>query len=304
MSMHIYNYNSPLHKFKDLHDETGGKLKEFDFKYYDCFCGGEEYKIVSTATRHHNHFTVVQCTHCGTLRINPYLSDKSIEQYYKEVYGPVKRKDITADGLFKRQAQSSEELLGIIEPFLTKDSKVLDYGSGAGGRMKEFKAKGYDVYIHDYDQKYMDYGLSQGFKAFSDTKSYDMMILSHVLEHINHPVGFLKDVARFISEKGMIYVEVPLVENTGGRKALLADFHLAHKFYFTRESLTHLANLAGFRKVHDAYNAIIITKGSDKTIGLLEEAVRKSNKYIAKSARKEKITKLKMGVKRTFKKKK
>ncbi|MGH8548161.1 MAG: hypothetical protein ACRERU_06085 [Methylococcales bacterium] len=75
--MQIYNYNSDLREFKDLHDETGGRLKNCEFKYYDCFCGGEQHKIVSTATRHRSHFDIVQCADCGELRINPYLFDAS-----------------------------------------------------------------------------------------------------------------------------------------------------------------------------------------------------------------------------------
>jgi 2-polyprenyl-3-methyl-5-hydroxy-6-metoxy-1,4-benzoquinol methylase len=303
--MLVYNYNNDLHRFKKLHDETGGKLKDFDFKYYDCFCGGEDYKIVSTATRHRNHFTVVQCTSCGTLRINPYLSDKSIETYYKEVYGPVKRGDVPAEGLFERQSKSSAALLKMLKPFLTsQEAKVLDYGSGAGGRMKAFKEAGYDVYIQDFDKKYMEYGLSQGLKPFSETKSYDMMILSHVLEHINHPVGFLKDIARLISDTGYIYIEVPLIENTRKKKTLLGDFHLAHKFYFTCESLTYLAHMAGFRKVADFHNAILITKGTNSVVEPLVKSVKKSEKCIVKASRKEAISKLKMGIKRPFKKKK
>lgn len=295
----LYSYNSDLHKFKDLHDETGGKLKEFEFKYYDCFCGGEQYKIVSTATRHRNHFDVVQCTSCGTLRVNPYLSDASIEKYYKEVYGPVKRKNMTADALYTRQSRSAQELLNTLSPHIAKNAKILDYGSGAGGRMEKFKEAGYDVYLHDHDRKYLDYGVSKGMKEFSKDTKYDVMILSHVLEHINHPVEFLKSVTDLISEKGVIYIEVPLFENT---RKLLRDFHLAHKFYFTQESLTHLAAMAGFKKTNDFYNAVLITRGRAEEMPLTA-AREKSDKYIARAIRKEGLAKLKAGVSQKFKKK-
>lgn len=276
--MQVYSYNNPLHKFKNLHDETGGSLKDFEFKYYDCFCGGEHYTLVSTTTRHRNHFNVVQCSKCGTLRINPYMSDASIEKYYKEIYGPVKRGDVAPEALFTRQSRTSEKLLAMLAPHMKQGAKVLDYGSGAGGRMEAFKAAGYDVYLQDFDKNYLNYGLSKGMKAFSPSEKYDMVIFSHVLEHLNHPVQFLKDLTSLLAPGGKIYIEVPYIENA--KKALLGDFHLAHKFYFTSESLTHLASMAGFGKVADFNNAILISKEATPSIEPLEKSVAKSNYYL------------------------
>jgi 2-polyprenyl-3-methyl-5-hydroxy-6-metoxy-1,4-benzoquinol methylase len=291
----LYSYNNTHHKFKDLHDETGGKLAELSFKYYDCFCGGKEYKIIANATRHRNHFDVVQCQACGTLRINPYLTDASIEQYYKEIYGPVKRKNIAPDVLYKRQMGTADEVYSYLAPLLAKGSKILDYGSGAGGRMEKLKEAGYDVYLHDFDKNYLDYGLSKGMKAHQEGTRYDAVILRDVLEHINQPVEFLKQAQSWLNEKGIIFIEVPFMENN---RTLLADFHLAHKFYFSCESITHLAHIAGYKKIKDYRNAIVITKGvPDKPISL-EGALAGSNLTIAKSRKKEMIGKLKS----TFKK--
>ncbi len=295
--MTIYSYNNPSHKFKNLHDETGGVLKDFDFKYYDCFCGGSDYRVVATTTRHRNHFNVVQCSECGTLRINPYMSEASVERYYKEVYGRIKRENMDGAALFKHQSHNAARMLSALQPHMPEGTKVLDYGSGAGGRMAKIKEAGYDVYLHDHDQKYLDYGVQQGMKAYVPEMKYDMIILSHVLEHINHPVGFLKDyLAPMLSENGQIYIEVPYIENTKNR--LLGDFHLAHKFYFTAESLTHLAAMAGLGKIADFRNAILVSKKQAIVPQSLPEALAKSNQHLAIAARKECVVKVKAAAKR------
>lgn len=299
--MLIYNYNSTLHKFKDLHDETGGRLQEFAFQYYDCFCGGKTYKLVSTATRHRNHFNVVQCRDCGTLRINPYLSDASIETYYREVYGPVKRKNIAAPDLFRRQAASAGEIFSCLSPFVKKGGTVLDYGGGAGGRMEKFLAEGYAVSLHDYDRHYLEYGLSKGMKEFSGSERYDLIVLRDVIEHVNYPVEFLKEICPRLSDGGAMYIEAPLFENT---EKLLKDFHLAHKFYFTLLSLIHLANMAGLKTIQTFHNAILVTPGAPAAPVSLDVALATSNRALASAWKKETLFKPLALVKQTFKKSK
>ena len=298
--MFIYDYNSSLHKYKEVHDETGGRLKELSFQYYDCCCGHTGYKIVSSTTRHHNQFTVVQCGKCGTLRINPYLTDAAIETYYKEIYGPVKRKNMTAEALFARQSRSANDLLQVIKPLAGKEAMILDYGSGAGGRMTALKADGYtNVHLFDYDKKYLEYGVSQGFKAHQDGNRYDMITLSHVLEHVNMPAEFLQKLAKdYLKPDGKIYIEVPMFDN---HVKLIGDFHLAHKFYFTQKSLIILAALSGFSKVHEEEDVLVITPSSTAIVvpeAGYAKALADSNALLKKARSKSRSISRKLAIKR------
>lgn len=283
--MFLYNYNTTTHK--DTHDETGGRLKDFTFQYYDCVCGNPAYKIVSTTTRHHNHFDVVRCSRCGTMRINPYLSDASIETYYKEVYGPVKRTNKTPEELYAMQIGLEDFASAIIPKLAKKDADILDYGAGAGGRMDKLKREGYsNIHLFDFDTKYMEYGVSCGFKAHKEGNRYDMVTLLHVLEHINDPVAFLQKLAKdFLKPGGMIYIEVPTYDD---RVKLITDFHLAHKYYFTQPSLAIMTKIAGFKTVYEDKVAIVITQ-TTTPIEVSSEDYRKamsvSNAQFAKARR-------------------
>lgn len=259
--MTLYSFNSNLHKYKKQHDETGGSLKDMLFQYSDCFCGSSEYEIVSTTTRHHNQFTIVRCKYCSTLRINPYMTEDSIIYYYKEVYGRVKRNNRSASDLYEMQKtdKNAKALFTKLSPYASSEDKILDYGSGAGGRLDEFLQQNYkQLHLFDHDKKYVDYGLSKGYHKHDQEKKYQLIILSHVIEHINEPIKLLSELAAMLATEGHIYIEVPLYENT---KTLLSDFHLAHKYYFSKISLTLLANLAGLKVVSDYKNAILVTLG-------------------------------------------
>lgn len=257
----LFDFNKKHHKYKNIHDETGGTLNKMFFQYNHCFCGCSESEVISTTTRHHNQFTVVRCENCSTLRINPYLSEDSVAFYYKEIYGRIKRSGMLAADLYEAQkmGKDSKALFSRLNSHAGKENNILDYGSGAGGRLDEFLLQGYQqLYLFDYDEKYVDYGISKGFKKHEPDKKYQLIILSHVIEHINEPTEILRKLSGMLEVGGHIYIEVPMYENT---KNLLRDFHLAHKYYFTKLSLTLLANLAGLKVVSDYKNAILVTPG-------------------------------------------
>lgn len=257
--MQIYDYNSDKLQFRDVFDELGGKTG-FEFRFYDCFCGCPGYEVVSTTTRHHNNVTIVSCSRCGTLRTNPYFTDKSIEIYYKEVYGPVKRKGMSPEKLYEIQAGKSQELYEILSGYIDRQSSILDFGAGAGGRLDFFLGKIDQVHIFDYDDHYMDFGRCKGHQAKQEGQTFDVVVLSHVLEHINEPVPFLKQLAdEVVNDGGLIYIEVPLID---GNSKLLLDFHIAHKWYFTSQSLLATAVKAGYVLEKTVKNGVLVRKSS------------------------------------------
>lgn len=283
----IYEHGAKSLMFSELHDETGGKLGQMTFKYYDCPCGEKKYSVISTTTRHDNHFDIVKCSKCGTLRMNPYLTDESIELYYTEVYGPLKREWLegtTPESVFQRQKKSSAGLYNNIKKHLNSESKILDYGSSSGGRLDALREDNFgSLHLFDFDENYLSYGLGKGFNRHEESNKYDFMILSHVLEHINDPVEFLREIKeKTLNSCGKIYIEVPFMER---KDFLLEHFHLAHKYYFTRESLTYITQLAGYECLEVAKKYIIIEAKSEAVIpdeSLLEKSRKISSKHLVK----------------------
>lgn len=63
-----------------------------------------------------------------------------------------------------------------------------------------------------------------------------MIILQHVFEHIKNPRKLIADIRHILSDTGVIYIEVPNLDNTLGY--CLDDFILEHVNYFTVETLS------------------------------------------------------------------
>jgi SAM-dependent methyltransferase len=248
----IYDHDSSLLPYRRQVDEIPAQAG-FEFLDYPCFCDSRDAKPVSNTTRHRTKLDVVQCQCCGALRINPYLSDASIARYYAEYYRDLKHDERTPETTFEAQKQHSGDAFRFIRPHLTPSMKILDYGCASGGRMAPFLDAGYDVSGFDLDEDFVAYAESRGVRRYVKAEKYDLIFLSHVVEHINDPVATLQDIAaRNLAEGGFIYITVPLIDRQGGpgrHKDLLSEIHLAHKFYFTQPSLLLLAALAGFAPV-------------------------------------------------------
>lgn len=278
----LYDIKNDNLKFWWEFDELGDR-NDFEFVHYPCACGHEEKVLIGNTTRHRNQFDLYQCQFCGTIRFDPYLTDAGVEKYYSETYGKIKRQDIPAERLFGRQKKSAKLVWEKVSPFLKAGDKVLDFGGGAGGKVMEILAQGYEVYLKELDQKYFAYGVEQGLKPYSEGMKFEFIVLSRVLEHVNNPVEFLKylrdellarpvgraSLEREQSEQPIassgeragasyIYLEVPLIENSRG-DYLLNEIHIAHKFYFTNLSLKYICALAGFEVAYESRNLLIIT---------------------------------------------
>lgn len=196
-------------------------------------------------------YFVSKCRNCGFVHQNPVWPQNFYETLYNTVeYDPlkiaypkelVKRFKITAD--IANSALLSE-----------KNPKLLDYGcydgaftewlknSHAAG--KKFKIFGYDIALKDAVISKVNY--------FNDLKKlighgpFDVVTLSHVLEHVYNPIELLKNIREnLLATNSRIIIELPDISFV--RKNDFTPFHIQHLNYFTAETLAgalRRANLA------------------------------------------------------------
>ena len=72
----------------------------------------------------------------------------------------------------------------------------------------------------DLDQRYLDFGKENGLNLINSTiegyesqQKYDLIVVCHVLEHLNNPIDFLVKLRSLLDENGSIYIEVPSLES-------------------------------------------------------------------------------------------
>ncbi len=89
-------------------------------------------------------------------------------------------------------------------------------------------------------------------------QKFDLILLSHVLEHAESPVGLLKDLAARLSKGGVIYVEVPL---GAFREWMRLKEPLTHINFFSEESLFKCMREAGLVPIWLRTGFVWVTHG-------------------------------------------
>lgn len=122
---------------------------------------------------------------------------------------------------------------------------ILDYGGGDGGLLRYFSANRSQCYLIDFNTK-----VKPGIKRLGSTiddlppeKRFNVVVCSHVLEHVCYPVDILKKLGDFLVPGGIIYVEVPAEV---WKDVPLRHDPVTHINFFSKESLRTTIYESGF----------------------------------------------------------
>ena len=74
---------------------------------------------------------------------------------------------------------------------------------------------------------------------------FDLIRMSHVLEHLNDPVKYLRLVAGWLTADGVLFVQVPNIDVECRERSVGGIFHFAHIFNFNPWTLRAAAAQAG-----------------------------------------------------------
>ncbi len=244
--------------------------EEYKFQNYGCPCGSQDKDvIISEIDRYGLPLTSVLCMSCGTVRIDPYLDESSLSDFYTHIYRKMYGMDIHSgsyDSYFLSQSSYAKKILAVSHSFLKPGDWVCEVGCGSGGALKVFQDKGYKVAGCDYDCEAMEMGKHRGVEnlyygslnaienGLSGIK-FDLIYLHHVFEHLTNPTSFLKDCRKSLAPGGKIIVVVPdisRIDQFGHPPAvgnLLMYLHIAHKYNFSLEGLRRLCRRAGYSVV-------------------------------------------------------
>jgi hypothetical protein len=158
--------------------------------------------------------TSLRCKSCGFMCYTPRPSVNDLSLKYEflnslpenlTTFNPsAKRKHVTdkrAARLFKLMMKGQRR----------DDFKILDYGGKFGGLLKYFVGDQLDCYLIDYNIE-VESGIKRLGSTFNEMPPdmlFNVIICSHVLEHVVDPIDTLKQFLPFLKSNGMVYVEVP-----------------------------------------------------------------------------------------------
>ncbi|NBN62209.1 methyltransferase domain-containing protein [Microvirga tunisiensis] len=217
-------------------------------------CGTHDSEIVGLKGRDGSPLTTVICTGCGLVHSWPLPSKAELDAYYASRY----RSDYKATLTPKRKHILRYSRTGLgrlerIQKHVQTGAKVLDVGSGSGEFLYLAELAGYKAIGLEPHKGYSDYTrrvfgaqivCSPLEEAGIEEGSFDAITLHHVLEHLHLPLTSLSIMNRWLKPGGMLFVDVPDIENT--HHAPSTRFHYAHVYNFNHDTLKAMLAQAGF----------------------------------------------------------
>lgn len=218
-------------------------------------CGFGEQMPVSEKDRHGNPLKTVLCRGCGVITNDPIPSADELVTFYSEHY----RKDYKGAAL-PRMRQVYRNFRRLAAHFDTnKDiyagrQRGLDLGSGSGEFLFLARKAGIDIEgiepsvdYSEYSRTMLDLPVTTGTleeAGYSDGR-FDLIRLSHVLEHMRDPVTSLKTLRGWLNDEGVLSVEVPNIERDAIHRIRGQLFHYGHIYNFNPLTLRLAAARAG-----------------------------------------------------------
>lgn len=141
------------------------------------------------------------------------------------------------------------------------EGKLLDVGCGAGGNLKGLQGQGWTVsgieiseVAAAHAREVVDGHIHAGTleSAPFDAGTFDLVLMSHSLEHLPSPVDALQRVNRLLKDDGLLVVTVPNAKSLEAGLFGQWWFHWdppRHFYHFDRDTLARAIQLAGLQPV-------------------------------------------------------
>jgi len=220
-------------------------------------CNGilEKYSKTSNLELVVNH-----CKECN-LYINGDTKEDILEKVsnlYKEDYWNQRNSETSINSEYTDTDSQGKRRNWISQFLYTKEhitgKNLLEIGVGAGQSILWFEEEGFDVRGIEPDGRnvfMINDKLKKGkviessVEIFSTDEVFDVIWMSHVLEHLIEPTKFLKRIKNNLKNDGIFFIEVPNCEYEPMLQSSIQKN--PHLFHFTKKALSKLVENIGYK---------------------------------------------------------
>ncbi len=244
----------------------------------------------------------VICRSCGLIRINPRMTQKGYEDFYKSDFftylDPFNRpayvneiENTIKDGV---NTPTKEKIIPFLDRYINEGAHVLDIGAGFGQVLYLLKkGKNIDFVGIEPDPnsrkiakekmgiKLLDTTIEDFLKT--NNSKFDCIILNQTFEHLLHPLLVLKQLSKILKKDGIIYIGVPNAYNPLIPMKLF--YQLAHTYNYTPHTLNLFARMAHLKiiesKGHSTYPLeVIMTHVDDLRTEISQEFLDQGSSWV------------------------
>lgn len=240
-----------------------------------CVCKETRYKyVVKNQATAYGIITLVFCKNCGLIRD---IEEHDYDYYYTEkahIYYPKNKTN------FREIVISKKKYLDFLNLFIKNKGTVLEIGSYDGSFLMALREKGWIAMGIEINPAMAEHAISMGlniinapFNKVSLTDNFfDLIVVSHVLEHMPDLEESLRHIYRLLKPEGYLFIAVPnynahLNPLFGGYKwsSFIPGQHI---WYFTKKTLKSSCELLNFKivKIDTIFNLTAESKSFFKKI--------------------------------------
>lgn len=226
-------------------------------------CHGADFDKISEKDRFGINLSLVICRSCGLIHLNPRLTDESYAIFYDNHYNGIHLGSELDDEWYRGRYAKGKEIFSFLEANgfidVLRERRALEVGCAAGGIIHHFQDRGFEVKGIDLSSVRVNYGIENhgldlhhgGLQGMKLDSKPDLIIYSHVLEHVPDLASELEAVHENLADDGLVYIEVPGIKDLDRQHVdLLKALQLAHVYYFSLRSLQNLMEKNGFEMLY------------------------------------------------------
>lgn len=215
-------------------------------------CGGKEVALIRAYRAHHTAFSacsLYRCNACDMVFAAPFPPEAELSAYnagyFENAHGG-KSTNTIAEAFFNGIAKLRYAYVAAyIRQQALKVDRVLEIGPGPGYFAKNWLTRhpGHTYLAVESDASCFHSLQEAGVKVLTDREEpahVDLVVISHVLEHVTDPSAFLKHATKHLRKGGMLFLEVPCQD---WKHKPLDEPHL---LFFDKKPLLQLLSGIGF----------------------------------------------------------
>jgi SAM-dependent methyltransferase len=259
---------------------AGGKSLHASARTRGCeVCACRRFETIAERDRRGDVLETVACWRCGLVSHARIPTDDELAHYYEEEY----RQDYNGEETpsprrVVREWNRGRQRFERLQPFVAAGERVFEIGAGIGCNLKHFELAGFDASgiepgagFGRFSREQLHAQVRPGFwRDVPSAPAYDLVLLIHVLEHLNSPSQALRHIRQILRPGGRLFIEVPNLAAPHAAPSKL--FHYAHVYNYTPWTLAMLARASGFavtRVFSEERNrnlAMLLTRSNEFTL--------------------------------------
>ena len=196
-------------------------------------------------------FNYFKCLGCGIVLLLERPEEKDLGKYYRSDYQPYSsRYNFLTEKFISHRTKKEARLF---KKWNKGARRLLDVGCSFGKYMKDMRDYGkFSVVGVELSGEMSDFGrekfgldIRQGnlLEQNFDNCSFDIVVLSHVIEHLYNPKEIVEEIYRILSPSGLVFIKTPNIDTF--ERSIFGRYWLPfeaprHTFLFNKQTLRFL----------------------------------------------------------------